>query len=69
MHQIFIKELLKWLKSYDLNYIATEKFFTFGKQHVDPKAIKFNIFYAKYYTIYVLRSNSNLCSSILLKSN
>ena len=52
----FIKELLEWLRSYDLNYIVTEEFFMFGKQgkHVYPKAIKFIILYAKYY-IYVSR--------------
>ena len=50
----FIKELLEWLKSYDLNYTVTEEFFMFGKQgtHAYPKAIKFIMFYAKYY-IYV----------------
>lgn len=52
----FLKELLEWLKAYDRKYIITEEFFMFGKQgeHVYPKAVKFIIFYAKYY-IYVSR--------------
>lgn len=52
----FIKELLEWLQSYNINCIVTENFFLFGKQgeHLYPTAVKFIIFYAKYY-IYISR--------------